>query len=140
MACLLIFSNQSRKVYYKDNLYVGILMPFIVIIFNFILMIRNFALMGMFNANSDLFKVTSLLMDPNIKPTVKQNAMIEGGFTNAILPNTENINATSFVLATVVFIVVIITSVLMMVYTIYRYKECTKRRNDIIERAANNND
>ena len=139
-AVMLIFSNQSRKVYYKDNLYVGILMPFIVIVFNFILIIMNFGLMGDFNAHQDLYKTTSLLMDPNVDPVIKQKAFQQGGYTNTILPNTENVNATTFAIATVVFVIVIAVSVLMMVYTIYRYKECAKRRSDIIERAANNND
>jgi hypothetical protein len=26
----------------------------------------------------------------------------------------------------------------MIVYSVYRYKECAKHRNDILERAANN--
>jgi len=139
-AVMLIFSNQSRKVYYKDNLFVGILMPFIVIVFNFILMIMNFGLMGDFNANSNLYKTTSFLMNPNIDPVLKQKAFNQGGFNDVILPNTQDISATTYIIATLVFIIVIVVSVLMMVYTVYRYKECAKRRSDIIERAANNND
>jgi len=139
-AVMLIFSNQSRKVYYKDNLYVGILMPFLVIVFNFILMIMNFGLMGDFNANSNLYKTTSFLMNPNIDPVLKQKAFNQGGFNDVILPNTQDVNAITYIIATLVFIIVIVVSVLMMVYTVYRYKECAKRRNDIIERAANNND
>ena len=40
-AVMLIFSNQSRKVYYKDNLYVGILMPLTVSVFSLVLLILN---------------------------------------------------------------------------------------------------
>ncbi len=139
-AVMLIFSNQSRKVYYKDNLYVGILMPLTVSVFSLVLLIMNFGLMGTFTANENLFKTTSLFMNPNINPTIKQKASAQGGFTSQILPNTQDVSAATFVIAGILFIIVIVASILMMVYTVYRYKECAKRRSDIIERAANKND
>lgn len=139
-AVMLIFSNQSRKIYYKDNLAVGILMPLIVIVLNLVLMINVFSLMSTFNSNVDLFKVTSFYMNPDVLPTEKQKAMSEGGFRDVISSSTSNVNSLMFVIAIILFVIVMAVSVLMMVYTVYRYKECAKRRNEIIERAANKND
>lgn len=139
-AVMLIFSNQSRKVYYKDNLVVGILMPFVVIILGIILLVGNFSNMALFNENADLYKVTALYMNPDIGAVIKQRGMQEGGFENFILQNTADVNSAMFVIAIFVIIILIAVSALMMIYTVYRYKECAKRRNDIIERAANNND
>lgn len=136
-AVMLIFSNQSRKVYYKDNLAIGILMPLAVIVLNLVLLIKTFSLMGTFNNNLDLFRVTSFFMNPDIAPTDKQLASVEGGFNNVILPNTTGVSSLVFVIAIILFVVLMIISILMIAYTAYRYKECAKRRNDIIERAVN---
>lgn len=138
-AIMLVFSNQSRKIYYKDNLAVGILMPFVVIILNLILMIKNFSLMGTFNENVDLFKTTAFLMNPDSDAGAKQLALKEGGY-QYIVDGSSNVNSTTFIIATAIFAIVMVASVLMIIYTIYRYKECAKRRGEIIERAANKND
>ena len=136
-AIMLIFSNQSRRVYYKSNLYIGLAMPLIVIIFTIIGLIRNFSVMGTFNANKDLFRIVSFLQDPEIDVATKSAACSD---YNIILERTSKFGATGFYLAMAAFIILAIYSVLMMVYTVYRYKECAKRRSDILERAANKND
>lgn len=138
-AVMLIFSNHTRKVYYKDNVVVGVLMPLIVSIFSLVLLINNFGLMGTFNSNLDLFKTTSFLGNPDTSAILIQKSMQQGGYS-IIQENTQGVNSTTFIIATFVFIFVILVSVLMAIYSVYRYKECAKRRNDIIERAANNND
>lgn len=136
-AIMLIFSNHSRKVYYKSNLFAGILMPFIIIVFGIISLIRNFGLLANFNENYDLYRLTSFLMDPKIQDGTKTLAQED---YNIVLENSTRCNSLGFTIATVACVIVIIYSALMIVYTIFRYKECAKRRNDILERAANNND
>jgi len=136
-AAMLIFSNQSRRVYYKSNLYIGIVAPLIVVVFSIVMIIRNFALLGTFNDNFDLFRIVSFIMNPNTEDGMKELAIND---YDIILNNTTNFNSLNFTIATIVFVVVIIYSVLLIVYTFYRYKESTKRRNDILERAANKND
>ncbi len=136
-AIMLIFSNQSRRVYYKSNLYVGLGMPLIVIIFTIIGLVKNFSVMGTFNANKDLFRIVSFLQDPEIDVATKAKACSN---YNIILERSSKFGATGFYLAMAAFIILAIYSVLMMVYTVYRYKECAKRRSDILERAANKND
>jgi len=136
-AIMLIFSNHNRRVYYKSNLYIGLTMPLIVIIFTIIGLIRNFAVMGVFNSNKDLFRIVSFLQDPEIDVATKLQACSD---YNIILDRTSKFGATGFYLAMAAFIILAIYSVLMMIYTVYRYKECAKRRSDILERAANKND
>ena len=136
-AIMLIFSNHNRRVYYKSNLYIGLTMPLIVIIFTIIGLIRNFAVMGVFNSNKDLFRIVSFLQDPEIDVATKLQACSD---YNIILDRTSKFGATGFYLAMAAFIILAIYSVLIMIYTVYRYKECAKRRSDILERAANKND
>jgi len=134
-AIMLIFSNHSRKIYYKSNLYVGILMPFVVIVLSLVALIMNFSLLANFNKNYDLYRVTSYLQDPAISALEKSKLNKD---YSIVTDGVGQFSAFGYVLVTVILAIVIIASVFMVVYTIYRYKECAKRRNDILERVANN--
>lgn len=136
-AAMLIFSNHSRRVYYKSNLYVGIVAPLVVVVFSIVMIIKNFSLLGTFNQHFDLFRIVSFLMNPDTQDGQKELAINN---YDLILNNTTNFNSLNFTIATIVFVVVIIYSILLMVYTVFRYKDSTKRRNEILERAANKND
>lgn len=133
-AIMLVFSNQSRKIYYKSNLYVGVLMPFVVVVFSLIALIMNFSLWGNFNKNYDLYRVTSYLQDPAIAAIDK--AKLNSNYS-IVSDGINQFGAFGYVLVTIILAIVIIASVFMAVYSVYRYKECAKRRNDILERAAN---
>ncbi len=136
-ACMLIASNQSRKVYYISNLVVGITVPLAVTVYTIIMMVKNFALMGTFNDNVDLFKAVAYLQDQNV--TVSDKVVSYKDWSQ-IEDATTSVNSTVFIIGTILFIVLIVYSVLLIVYTVYRYKECSKRRAEIIERAAKAND
>jgi hypothetical protein len=134
-AIMLIFSNQSRRVYYKSNLYIGVLMPLVNAVLSIVALIMNFGLFGEFNKNYDLYRVTAYLQDPNISKIVK------GGLKSnySVLSNgVDQFGPQGYVILTIILAIVIIASVFMIVYSVYRYKECAKHRNDILERAANN--
>ena len=134
-AVMLIFSNQSRRVYYKSNLYLGVLMPLTVAVLSVVALIMNFSLLGEFNKNYDLYRVTAYLQDPNISKIVKNGLKKDYSIvTNGV----DQFGPQGYVIVTVILAIVIIASVFMIVYSIYRYKECAKHRNDILERAANN--
>jgi hypothetical protein len=134
-AIMLIVGNHNRNVYYKSNLAAGILMPLVVIIMSLIALIRNFGMLGNFNENYDLYRATSFLMDPKVEDIVKESAINNN---QILLDNSTRCNSLGFTIVTITTIIVIIYSALMIAYTVYRYKESTKRRNDILERAANN--
>lgn len=134
-AIMMIFSNHSRKVYYKSNLYVGVLMPFVVIVLSIVALIRNFALLGDFNKNYDLYRVVSYLQDTEISAFEKSKLKAD----YSIVSNGVNqFGSLGYTLVTVILAIVIVASIFMIVYSVYRYKECAKHRNDILERAANN--
>jgi len=136
-AITLIFSNQSRRVYYKSNLLVGVTMPLLVIVLSVVLLINNLSLLGTFNSNIDLFRIVSYTMDENLSQKVRDKASSD---YSAILNGTNHFGTIGFTLLTVALLIVIVYSICLIVYTVFRYKSSTKDRNDIIERAANNND
>lgn len=137
LACMMIASNHSRKIYYKSNLIVGIAAPAVVAGFSIYMLISLFDLLSTFNKNEKLFRAVSYLQDGNY--TIKEkNAAIKNWDT--VMDNTKDVNNLTFILGIILFVVIIIYSVFMIVYTFYRYKECSKRRAEIIERAAKAND
>ncbi len=134
-AVMLIFSNQSRRVYYKSNLYIGVLMPLTVAVLSVVALIMNFSLLGEFNKNYDLYRVAAYLQNPNVSKIVKNGLKKDYSIvTNGV----DQFGPQGYVIVTIILAIVIIASVFMIVYSIYRYKECAKHRNDILERVANN--
>ncbi len=136
-AAMMIFSNHSRKIYYKSNLIIGVAMPLVVTIYTFIMMIVNFGLLGTFNQNFDLFRVVSVMQSSKIDSADK-NSMAKS--YQSILNNSQNFGSSCYFIQTIFYVLVIVYSLFLIIYTIYRYKECAKRRNEIIERAVQNND
>lgn len=138
LAVMLICSNHSRNVYYISNLVSGIAMPAAITIYSIIMMIMNLSLMNTFTKNETLFKVVAALNNTD------GSAQDKGGkyFTDPsyMLSQVESVNTTTYIIATVLFILVAIASIGLIVYTIWRYNECSKHRNEIMERAAHNND
>jgi hypothetical protein len=131
-ALLLVLANHSRRVYYKSNLIGGIILPLIVITFNLVLIIKNLNVMGVFSDNSTLFNVVSLLIGDNKAIMSQTNySSLQGYFTCTSL---------SFILFTVLFIVVIAYSVFMIIYSILKYKATAEERAEIIKKAVTNND
>lgn len=145
VAIMFVMANQSRRVYYKSNLFIGILSPLAISVYSVILMLENMKLQTVFNKNSQLFKLVSLLQDPtkHMNPddptqTISvENIMKDFSYVDRL---TKDVNDTTFVVASAFFGLIIVASVLIMVYTVYRYANCSKRRKEIIERAVQNND
>lgn len=137
VAILFVFGNHSRKVYYKSNLIIGILIPCVIIAFSIVLFVGNSNVMSLFSANELLFRVVGVFMDSNTGTQVARQYRTDH---QALLNASSSINNTSFIILDVLLIVVVLYSILVIVYTIFRYKESTNKRNEIIERAAKNND
>lgn len=136
-AILLVFSNHSRKIYYKSNLCAGILVPVAIIIYTVIMMIQNFTLLGTFNEHFDLFRIVSVLQDSAISSAAK-NKMINS--YQSVLDNSQNFGASCYYIQTIFFAIIIVYSLFVIGYTIFRYKDSAQRRNEIIERAVQDND
>lgn len=136
-ALLLVFSNHSRKIYYKSNLCAGILVPVTISIYTIIMVVQNFVLLGTFTEHFDLFRVVSVLQDSSISSAAK-NRMIND--YQSILENSQNFGPSCYYIETIFFAIVFVYSLFVIGYTIFRYKDSAQRRNEILERAVQNND
>lgn len=139
VSLLFLFGNHSRNIYYGSNLVVGVLSPLVVIAYTAVMMIKNFKLLSMFSEHNDILRIVSVLVAPNITINDAKAYMSNGGYEK-IMEASSNINGSTFYISTVIFALVFVVSVLVMVYTIYRYKSTAKRRQEVIERAVQNND
>lgn len=128
-ALLLVLANHSRRIFYTSNLVGGIVLPLTIIILNVVLMINNLGLMGKFTENQELFNLVSVLQDPKINADVYQHdfAYAKGFFS---------CNSITFILFTVLFVIVIVYSALILLQTILKYKATAEERKNIIEKAV----
>lgn len=136
VAGLFILSNHNRKVYYKSNLVGGIVLPLVVIIMNVILIVKNLSLMSFFNENYELFNRVSVLQTRGQTKIDASQSVDNIQF----LKDLYSCDSTTFIIYTIFCCVIIAYALFMMFYSVYRYKECAERRNQIMERAVNNND
>lgn len=134
-AGLLVLSNHSRKVYYKSNLYGGIVLPAITAIFSIVMIIKNLSLMGTFNKNYELFNRVAILQNPDLKTEASRHA-------NDIqyLKDLYSADSTTFIIFTIIFGIVCLYSLFLIGYAVYRYKASADERKQIIEKAVLNND
>ncbi|MGM9969887.1 MAG: hypothetical protein ACI35S_05770 [Anaeroplasma sp.] len=141
IALFVIFSNHNRKVYYISNLVVGIVVSLTMIVFSIVMIVKNLGLMSNFTENEEFYKVISIMMDSNLEGSIK-DLIIDGNiaFDDALSQYASNVTSSTFIVATICFAIVAVYSLFILVYTVLRYKGSTKRRNEIIERAAQNND
>ena len=131
-ALLLVLSNHSRRIYYKSNVVGGILLPLVVAVLSIVLVVRNLSVMGDFSENQTLYNVVSLLQsDKSIEYSQK-------GY-NDLVP-LFHCNNLTFVLFTVLFIIVIGYSIFMAVYALLKYKATAEERAEIEKKAVANND
>ena len=131
-ALLLVLSNHSRRIYYKSNLFGGILLPLVVVILNIFLLAKNLEVMGVFEANSVLFNVVALMQgDSKIRNSQTQYAELQSKFA---------CNSSTFIIFTFLFIIVIAYSVFMIVYAFLKYKATAEERAEIEKKAVANND
>lgn len=132
-ALLFVFSNHSRRIYYKSNLIVGIILPVAVISFTVFMLIENMNLMGRFNDNYYLFNYVSVLQDNTLSISA-----IDWGMPRII--DAFYCSSFTFILALVLYIIIIVASLFIAVYSIYRYKSCSEERAEIINKAVNAHD
>lgn len=135
-AVMMITGNHNRKVYYVSNLATGIAAPFIVSIFSIIMIVQNCLLMGRFNAEYSLFNYISLLTDESTRVFVSQQVGEEA------LANVQTMftcDTTSFVLYNVYFSLVLLVSLAMIGYSVFRFLESKEKRKEIIAKAVSSN-
>ena len=134
-AALLIFANNSRNVYYKSNLIVGIAAPAVVCVMSLVAVIWDIILMANFNSNIDLYKVTTIMENFDIAAIEKTNMRTQMEYQEMIDTYASGINSLTFVLTMIYFIVVIAASGVVVAHTLLKYNGTAARREEIIKRA-----
>lgn len=132
-AILLIFSNQSRKVYYGSNLVVGIAAPAVSIIMCLIGFIWCITLISDFNEHADLFKITAVMENYSI--SAREKRPTSATFEEFISNYASNVNTLTLILTLVLFILVLASACFVIVHTVLKYKATEERRVEIINRA-----
>ena len=114
-ALLLVLSNHNRRIYYKSNLYGG--------------------LMGTFNNNFELFNRVSVLQNPDTKVDAsKQINNIQ------YLKDLYSCDSTTYIIYDVLFLLVCLYSIFLIATAIIKYKATGKERKEIIEKVVMSND
>lgn len=131
-----IFSNNSRRIYYKSNLYVGILVPLVISILSIVGIVMLVSAMSSLGANLDLFKVASAMTkgtsDDYVEAALTDWSVIEA--------NSSSVNVITMVIGMVAYIGVLVYSAFVAIFTIRKYKSTGKEREEIISRAVTAND
>ena len=137
-AILLILSNHDRKIYYKENLIGGVLLPIVNIALMVVLIINCISLMGdisdpIKNAFYNMFSVSqnaAVAQNIGVAVTDKTN---QTQIQNII--NSFNVNSTTLVGYIAMFAVYAAYNVFIIVLSVLKYKDTAKERNDVLERA-----
>jgi len=139
VAFLFIFSNNSRRIYYKSNVVIGVIAPLVIIVMALIAMIQSFGVMSTFTQNETLFKTVSVVMDPAKQgETASSILLTKSG--DEILEMASSVNVSGMLVAMLLSIILIGYSVFVTIFTFTKYKKTEKERKEIIERAVAAND
>ena len=135
-ALFFVFSNNNRRIYYKSNLVVGIIIPLIVVVLSIVGIVLTIASISTLNADLNLYKVAAAMTNSSSLNYVG-DALTDW---NVVLENSTSVNSVSLIVGIVVFILVIAYSIFVSVFTINKYKQTGKEREEIISRAVTAND
>ena len=129
-AFLLVLDNHRRRIYYLSNLIGGILIPLAILFVNVGLLVNNLALMGLFNSHSELYNVVSVLQNPSVNYLAEQRANLDA------IKEWFDCNSFTFILFTVFFIIIIVYSALVALYSIFKYKATAEERKKILDKVV----
>lgn len=138
-ACLLILSNQSRRIYYKSNLIGGILLPLVNVVFSLVLIIQALPLISNINnpTNKALYNVVSSIQNPVIGGNYVSIAASDA--TNLTQINTIvsqfNVDATTLIMYIIFFAITAVFNIFLIVVAVMKYKATASERKDVLEKA-----
>lgn len=132
-AVLMVAGNQSRKVYYISNLVVGVAVPSVVSILSIVLICLNSGLVGKFNEGKELYNMASLLCE-------QRNGSVYSQYKLENLRPLFNCDTLTFVLFNVLFAIILVVSLAMVAYAIFRFINSSEKRAEIIARAVSENE
>jgi len=135
-AVFFIFSNNNRRIYYKSNLYVGILVPLVISVLSIVGIVLLISAMSSLSADLDLYKVASAMTKSNSDDYVAA-ALTDWSVVEA---NSSSVNVITMVVGIIINIVVLVYSAFVAIFTMRKYKSTGKEREEIISRAVTAND
>ena len=128
---LYLFQNSNRKIFYKGNVFISLLVTIGVAVFGMIVLIQIFGLMGDLSAHQTLYNTVALLQDSATKADVMAGKSIEA--MSYVTPIT-------LVAYMIGIIVVMVYALFLMILTFAKFNRTKERRMEIISKAVENND
>lgn len=129
---LYLFQNSNRKILYKGNVFISVLVTLGVLVFGVIVMLKIFGLMGDLAAHQQLYSTVALLQDGTTKADFLANP--------ANFDLNTYVNSLTLVVYMIGIIVVMVYSLFLMILTFSKFKRTKERRMEIISKAVENND
>ena len=135
-AIFFIFSNNNRRIYYKSNLYVGVLVPLVISILSIVGIVLIISAMSTLTSNIDLFKVASAMTKNNA------DSYVDAALTDwsVVEANSSSVNVITMIIGIIINIGVLVYSAFVAIFTMRKYKSTGKEREEIISRAVTAND
>ena len=131
VAIMYIASNDSRRIFYKSNLILGVACPTIIGVFALVVAICNTLCIPELFENLDLLKAMNFAVNNNNSFEIKDIS---------ILLNDNSISALTLIITDFVLAALIGYSVFVALYSVKRYNVCAEERKEIIERAVSSNE
>ncbi len=133
VAVLYIFSNNTRKVYYKSNVISSAVFTLFMIVFGVVTLINSISVMSNFTANSNLYNIVSVMQNPSYANTAYQLAAPEGGAAGSVeyLYSSFDCNVATFILYDVILVAVMVYSVFLFILSITKYNATAERRKEL---------
>jgi hypothetical protein len=132
VAIMFVFSNNSRRIFYKSNLIVGVAAPALVAVLALVTAIKNTLLIGGLNENLSLLRAMDFAVNNS------SNSHLITDIT--LVTENLNITAATFIVVDIFLAALIGYSVFMALYSVKRYNVCAEERKEIIERAVSSNE
>jgi hypothetical protein len=136
VALLYLFSNNSRRIYYKSNIIMSSIFTLTVVVFGIIVLVKSFSLMGTFSSDSNLYNYVAVFQNQDISTEAFQKACIISGNTyvaGSLDFVKENFSCTvaTFIGYDVLFVVSIAYVIFVFILSMSKYKATSERRNEL---------
>ena len=121
VAFLYIFSNNSRKVYYKSNIIVSALFTLTMVVFGVITLVKNIAVMGDFTSNSNLYNIVSVMQNTSYANAAYQYAVPDSATATPsiqYLYDSFDCNVVTFIVYDIIIIAVLAYSVFLFILSV----------------------
>ena len=134
VAFLYIFSNNSRKVYYKSNVIASACFTILMLVLGMITLIKNISAMSDFSANSNLYNIVSVMQNQDYSNTAFQYAVPNSA---SATPSVEYLfekfdcNVTTFIVYDIILVAVMAYSVFLFILSITKYNATRERRQEL---------